>query len=113
MADDRTEAAILWRIDPWIFREEGLSFLEKMLLNYVFSWTIQGRCCFSSDEWIAYKLNVERSDIFTTLNLLQMKGYIKINRAFSGGARSLSFTFSDVPDVCEGSTGPEDVFQID
>jgi hypothetical protein len=113
MADDRTEAAILWRIDPWIFREEGLSFMEKMLLNYVFSWSIQGRCCFSSDQWLAYKLNVEVSDIFTTLNLLEMKGYIKINRAFEGGARSLSFTFSDVKDVCEGSTGPEDIFQID
>lgn len=113
MADDRTEAAILWRIDPWIFREEGLTFMEKMLLNYVFSWSIQNRCCFSSDEWLGYKLNVQPSDIFTTLNLLQMKGYIRINRGFEGGARSLSFTFSDVKDVCEGSTGPEDVFQID
>jgi hypothetical protein len=62
---------------------------------------------------LAYKLNVEVSDIFTTLNLLEMKGYIKINRGFEGGARSLSFTFSDVKDVCEGSTGPEDIFQID
>ena len=113
MTDNRTEAAILWRIDPWIFREEGLSFIEKMLLNYVFSWSIQNRCCFSSDEWIAYKLNVPASDIFATLNLLQMKGYIKINRNFDDGARSLSFTFSDVEDVCKDSTGPEDVFQID
>ena len=113
MAEDRTEAAILWRIDPWIFREEGLSLLEKMLLNYVFSWSIQNRCCFSSDEWLAYKLNFKPNEIFTTLNLLQMKGYIRINRSFQGGARSLSFTFSDVKDVCEGSTGPEDIFQID
>ena len=59
MADDRTEAAILWRIDPWIFREEGLSFMEKMLLNYVFSWSIQNRCCFSSDEWIASRSIVD------------------------------------------------------
>jgi len=113
MADDRTEAAILWRIDPWIMREEGLSFIEKLLLNYVFGWTIQGRCCFSSDQWIAYKLNLQESDIRTAFELLQMKGYIKINRGFEGGARSLSFTFSDVPDVCEGSLGPDDVFQID
>ncbi len=113
MADDRTEAHILWRIDPWIFREEGLSMLEKMLLNYVFSWTIQNRCCFSSDEWIAYKLNLQPSDIFTALNLLKMKGYISINRGFEGGARSLSFTFSDVDDVCKGATAPDDIFQID
>ncbi len=112
MTEDRTEAAILWRIDPWIFREEGLTFMEKMLLNYVFSWSIQNKCCFSTDEWIAFKLNVQPSDIFTTLNLLQMKGYISINRNFDNGDRSLSFTFSDVEDVCKKSTGPEEIFQI-
>lgn len=113
MTDNKTEAAILWRIDPWIFRENGLTFMEKMLLNYVFGWSIQNRCCFSSDEWLGYKLNISPFDIATTLDLLQLKGYIKINKNFDDGARSLSFTFSDVNDVCEGSFGPEDIFQMD
>ena len=113
MANDRTENAILVRVDPWIFRLEGLSLFEKLLLNYVYSWSIQGRCCFSSDDWLAHKFGFPKGDVFTTLNLLEMKGYIRINRSFQGGARSLSFVFEDAADPCEGSTGPEDIFQID
>jgi len=113
MANDRTENAILLRVDPWIFRLDGLTLLEKILLNYVYSWTIQGRCCFSSDEWLGHKLGFSKGDIFTTLNLLEMKGYIKINRGFQGGARSLSFVFTDAPDPCEGAQGPEDIFNIE
>lgn len=110
---DRTENAILLRVDPWIFRLDGLTLLEKILLNYVYSWSIQNRCCFSSDSWLGHKLGFEEGDIKTTLDLLQMKGYIRINRSFQGGARSLSFVFTDLPDPCEGSTGPEDIFKLD
>jgi len=113
MANDRTENAILVRVDPWLFRLEGLSLFEKLLLNYVYSWSIQGRCCFSSDDWLGHKFGFPKGDVFTTLNLLEMKGYIRINRSFQGGARSLTFVFEDVADPCEGSTGPEDIFQID
>lgn len=109
---NKTEAAILLRVDPWIFRLEGLSLFEKCLANYVYSWSIQQRCCFSSDEWLAYKFGYPVSDIQTTLNLLQMKGYITINRGFLQGARSLSYNFEDQADVCDGITSPEDVFQI-
>ena len=108
---DQSDHAILLRIDPWIFREEGLSLFEKMLANYVYSWTIQGKCCFVSDEWLGYKFGFTKQEVFTTLNLLQMKGYIKINRGFQG-ARSLSFVFSDIGDVCEGQSGPDDIFEI-
>jgi hypothetical protein len=111
--DNRTENAILLRVDPWIFRIEGLSLFEKILLNYVYSWSIQQRCCFSTDEWMGHKFGFPKNDVFTTLNLLQMKGYITINRAFKGGARSLSFVFTDVPDPCENSTGPDDIFNIE
>ena len=113
MSNDRTENAILLRVDPFIFRLDGLSLFEKMLLNYVYSWSVQGRCCFSSDEWLAYKFGFMASDVFTTLNLLQMKGYIRINRGHGGGARSLSFVFEDAPDACEGATSPEDVFKLE
>jgi hypothetical protein len=109
-----SDHAILLRVEPWIMRLEGLSIFEKLLLGYVFSWAVQHRCCFSSDEWLAHKFGVEKQDVFTTLNLLQMKGYIKINRAFQGGARALNFVFEeDIPDPCDGLTGPDDIFQID
>ena len=109
---DQSDHAILLRIDPWIFREEGLSLFEKMLANYVYSWTIQGRCCFVSDEWLGYKFGFSKQEVFTTLNILDMRGYIKINRAFNGGARSLSFVFSDIDDICDGVLGPDDIFEI-
>jgi len=111
--DNRTENPILLRIDPFIFRIDGLSLLEKMLLNYVYAWSVQGRCCFSSSSWFGYKFGFTEGDINTTLELLQMKGYIRINKGFEGGARSLSYVFSDAGDVCEGITSPEDVFKLD
>lgn len=110
-----SDHAILLRIDPWIFKMEGLSLFEKMLLNYVFSWAVQHRCCFSSDEWLAHKFGFSKQEVFTTLNLLEMKNLIKINRGFGGGARSLSFVFGPedkIEDPCDSSTGPDDVFQI-
>jgi len=113
VSNDRTENAILLRVDPWIFRLDGLTLLEKILCNYIYSWTIQGRCCFSSSEWLGHKLGFSKGDIDATLNLLQMKGYIKINRGFQGGARSLTFVFEDAADPCDGVSGPEDVFKID
>lgn len=113
MNSDTSDHAILLRIDPWVFRMEGLSLFEKMLYNYIWSWGIQNRCCFSSDEWLAYKFNFTQQEVFTTLNLLEMKGLIKINRNFGGGARSLSVVIKDIPDACEGSVGPDDIFQID
>lgn len=114
MNQETSDHDILVRVVPWIMRLEGLSFFEKILLGYVYSWRIQHRCCFSSDEWLAHKFGVTKQDVFTTLNLLEFKGYIKINRAFQGGARSLTFVFEeDIEDPCNGLTGPEDVFNID
>ena len=114
MNAETSDHAIMLRVEPWIMRLESVSLFEKLLLGYIFSWRIQHRCCFSSDEWLAHKFGVEKEDVFTTLNLLQMKGYIKINRGFQGGARSLSFLFEEeIEDPCDSSTGPEDIFQID
>ena len=107
---------ILLRVDPWIFHLDGLSLFEKMLLNYIWGWAVQHRCCFSSDQWLGYKFGFPAHDVYTTLNLLQMKGFIKINRGFQGGARSLSFVFDpkeNIPDPCAGVEGPETVFNID
>ena len=113
MNAETSDHAIFLRIEPWIMRIDGISLLEKMLLNYIFSWRIQHKCCFSSDEWLGHKLGFPTQDIFTTLNLLQMKGFIKINRSFQGGARSLTFLFEEeIEDPCEGLTGPDDIFQI-
>lgn len=113
MNQETSDHAILLRIDPWIFRMTDLSLFEKMLYNYVWSWGVQNRCCFSSDEWLAHKFGFTKQEVFTTLNLLEMKGLIKINRGFSGGARSLSVVMEDFPDTCADSTGPDDIFQID
>ena len=113
MNAETSDHAILLRVEPWIMRLEGVSFLEKLLLGYIFSWRIQHKCCFSSDEWLAHKFGLDKQDVFTSLNLLEMKGYIKINRAFQGGARSLTFLFEEqIEDPCDGLTGPEDVFNI-
>ena len=114
MNNQTSDHAILLRIDPFIFRMEDLSLFEKMLLNYVFSWAVQNKCCFSSSEWLAYKFGYTEQEVDTTLRLLEMKNLIKINRAFTGGARALTFVFEEeIQDPCDGLTGPEDVFQID
>ena len=110
--DNKTDLPILLRIDPWIFRLEDLTLFEKCLLNFVYSFSILNKCCFSPDEWLAHKFGFEPSDVKTTLDLLQMKGYIAISRKFDGGHRSLSFNFSDVQDPCTGVNGPEDAYKI-
>ena len=111
--DNKTENAILLRVDPWIFRLEDLSLFEKCLLNFIYSFSILNKCCFSPDEWLAHKFGFDPSDVKTTLDLLQMKGYIAISRAYEGGHRSLSFNFSDVADPCTGVNGPEEAYKID
>lgn len=110
--DNKTDMAILLRVDPWIFRLDGLSLFEKCLLNYVYSWTLQGRCCFTPDDWLAHKFGFQPSDVKTSLELLEFKGYIKINKGITKGLRSLSFVFSDAEDVCLGVNSPEEAFQI-
>ena len=107
MSTDRTENAILLRIDPFIFRMDGLTLFEKMLLNYIYGWTIQGRCCFSSSEWLAYKFGFTTGDVDTTLQLLQMKGYINLRVSPSDPTiRSLSFVFEDLEDPCVELVSP-------
>lgn len=114
MNAETSDHAILLRVEPWIMRLEGLSFLEKLLAGYVFSWRVQHRCCFSSSEWLAHKFGLTKQDVDTALNLLEMKNIIKINKVFQGGARSLTFVFEeDIPDPCDGLDGPDDIFQID
>jgi hypothetical protein len=76
--NNTSDHAILMRIEPWIFRLEGLSLLEKLCFSYIWGWSISNRCCESDTEWLGYKLGFTPNDIRTTLTLLEFENWIQI-----------------------------------
>lgn len=108
----QSDHAIMLRIDPWIFRLD-LTLEEKMLLNFIYSWSIMNKCTSIDEDWIAYKFNWEASFVLLQLDLLKMKGYIRLKQSETTGARLASFIFSDVADPCEDLEEPESIIQID
>lgn len=72
---------ILLRIDPFIWCDTSLNYPEKIILNFIFSWTIQDKCCLATDEWLAYKFGWEPDFVNQVITLLEQRGWIKITPA--------------------------------
>jgi hypothetical protein len=111
MEEQISDNAIMFRVDPFIFHMTDLTLLEKILLNFVFGWAVQHKCCWTSNAWLGHKFGFSAADIKSTLELLQVKGLITINYDYPEGNRTLNFVFDEtIPNPCDGLTGPEQAF---
>ena len=111
MEEQISDHAIMFRVDPFIFHMTDLSLLEKILLNFIFGWAVQHKCCWTSNEWLGHKFGFAPEDIKSTLELLQVKGLITIDYSYEAGKRTLNFVFDEpIPNPCDGQTGPEQAF---
>jgi hypothetical protein len=98
-APTQSDLPIMVRIEPWIFRLEGLSLLEKLLMSYIFGWSVFNKCCVNTPEWLAYKFGFTPQEIETTLSLLQMSGHIEMSKG-SDGNLSLWVIIEGVESPC-------------
>ena len=44
---------ILMRVDPFIWHNDELQYPEKLLINVVFGFTLENKCCHLADTWFA------------------------------------------------------------
>ena len=110
MEEQISDHAIMLRVDPFIFHMSDLTLLEKILLNFIFGWAVQAKCCWTSNAWLGHKFGFSAEDIKSTLELLQVKGLITINYGYANDQRTLNFVFDEhIPNPCHGIQGPEDV----
>jgi len=73
---------------------------EKLILSYIWSWQVQDKCCFASDDFLAEALGVSTPDIRKTILSLASRNKITITRASSSTARMLSMKQYDGIDPC-------------
>jgi hypothetical protein len=69
---------ILMRVDSFIWEDQELNYPEKIILNFIFSWSIQEKCCFASSEWIASKFGWDERFVDQVISMLQARGYVSI-----------------------------------
>lgn len=77
-----------------------LTMEEKLIVSYIWSWQIQGKCCFASDDFLAEALGVSTPDIRKTILSLASRNKITITRATSSTARMLSMRQYNGVDPC-------------
>lgn len=71
------EGYILLRIDPQIWHDQSLNYPEKIILNLIWGFHAQGKCCMVSDEWISQKFGMDYSLVRDVLKMLITRGFVK------------------------------------
>jgi hypothetical protein len=113
---DKYPGYILIRLDNFLMQNPALNLEEKLYLSIIFGFTIQGKCCFASTDWIAYKLGLSPLLVFEMEKKLARQGFIKIRQAsYRDGARAVTFILDGFEDPCEGDQFDEhlDIFSVD
>lgn len=77
-----------------------LTIEEKLIVSYIWSWQVQEKCCFASDDFLAEALGISTPDIRKTILSLASRNKITITRATSSTARMLSMKQYDGIDPC-------------
>lgn len=72
------EGAIFLRIDRAIWSDPALAIEQKIIINFVYQFHVQGLCCTFTPEWIAYKFGWEPQFVQEVVTLLEMLGYIRV-----------------------------------
>ena len=77
-----------------------LSLEEKLIVSYIWSWQVQDKCCFASDDFLGEALGIPTPEIRKTILSLASRNKITITRATSSTARMLSMKQYDGIDPC-------------
>lgn len=91
---------ILLRVDKFIWEDPNLNYPEKIVLNFIFSWSIQEKCCFASDEWIASKFGWDDNFVNQIIGMLQVRGYVDVVEADWQYPRRLSVILPGFKNPC-------------
>lgn len=88
---------ILLRVDPFIWHNEHLNYPEKLILNIVFGFTMDNKCCELSDTWFANKFGWTPQFVREVIDLLRIRGFLRVNQieVGAGYVRGLSVPMSD------------------
>lgn len=94
------EGYILLRVDPHIWNDESLNYPEKIILNLIYGFTAQGKCCFVSDEWITAKFGIDLNLVRSVIQMLRIRQYITVEDASADSPRRMSINIPGEPNPC-------------
>ena len=77
-----------------------LNLEEKLIVNYVWGWQVQNKCCFASDEFLGEIICCTPIKTRGLINGLANRGKVKITHAPDTTARMLSIPIQGEPDPC-------------
>lgn len=101
---------ILLRVDKFIWADPDLNYPDKIVLNFIFSWSIQEKCCFASNDWIASKFGWDPKFVDQIIGILQIRGYVNVIEADWQYPRRLSAILPGYKNPCQEF---EDITAID
>lgn len=97
---DEHQGFMLLRCDNFIFHNQSLTLEEKILLNLIFSFSVQSKCFFASSDWIAYRFGWSPLFVDEMIAKLKLQGFIKVNPYHVTG-RSIWFVLDEWEDPCD------------
>lgn len=94
------EQPILLRIDPFIWNDPNLNYPEKIILNFILSFSLRDECCTVTDEWLGSKFGWTPNFVKDVISLLATRGFI-VSKTQWDGKRKLSFYIPGKANPCE------------
>ena len=91
---------ILMRVDPFIWQNPDMNLYEKLILNLIFGFTNQNKCCELTNEWIANKFGFEVKLVDDVITLLYRRGIINLYDATLTYPRKMSVNLPDQQCPC-------------
>jgi len=95
-----SEGYILLRVDPHIWNDESLNYPEKIILNLIYGFTAQGKCCFVTNDWISSYFGIDVFLVRDIINMLSVRGYINVYPGTAGHYRKMSINIPGEPNPC-------------
>jgi hypothetical protein len=95
-----SEGYILLRIDPHIWNDQSLNYPEKIILNLVYGFTAQGKCCLVSDDWISAYFGIDSSLVSNVISMLSARGFLCVIPGTAGQPRKMCINIPGEPDPC-------------
>ena len=77
-----------------------LNLEEKLIMNYIWGWQVQDKCCFASDEFLSGMIACTELKTRGLINGLANRGRIKIHTAPGSNTRMLSIHVQGQEDPC-------------
>ena len=95
-----SEGYILLRVDPHIWNDQSLNYPEKIILNLIYGFTAQGKCCYVSNDWISAKFGIDPNLVGNIIGMLKTRGFINVTPGSAGEPRRMCINIPGEPDPC-------------